>query len=131
MATPDPAQRPWHLIAFPSTYAVGRTWEWWEGGVPTRDSDPLNDLGFPSIGDLEFSRRSWSYLSILYAPPLKSLSFYNFTFAQHPPYEWEGVFVVIPLALPSISLPWTQLITVQLITVQLITVQLITVCDTV
>ena len=108
MAAPDPAQRPWHLIARPSTYAFGSTWEWWVGGVPLRDGDPLNDLGFPSIVDLEFSRRSWSYPSLLSAPPLQYLSLYNCTFPQYPPYERKEGFVVVPLALPSASLPWTH-----------------------
>ena len=55
MVSPDPARRPRHLISRPSTYAVGSTWEWWVGGVPPRDGDPLVDLGFPLIGDIEFS----------------------------------------------------------------------------
>ena len=68
MAAPDPARRPRHLIARPSTYAVGSTLEWWVGGVPLRDGDPLYDLGYTLISDLEFSRRSWSSPSLISAP---------------------------------------------------------------
>ena len=55
MLAPDPARRPWRLIARPPTYVVVSTWEWWVGGVPPIDGDPLDDLGFPLIDDLEFS----------------------------------------------------------------------------
>ena len=43
ITAPDPARRPHRLIARPSTYAVGSTLEWWVGGVPPREGNPLDD----------------------------------------------------------------------------------------
>ena len=65
-------------------------------GVPPRDGDLLDYLGFTSIGDLEFSRRSWSSPSLLSAPtpPIPFLK--QLYFSPTPSLRMGGVFFGLP-----------------------------------
>ena len=46
MCAPDLIQPPHRLRDRTSTCAAGSTWEWWMGGIPSGDVNPLDDLGF-------------------------------------------------------------------------------------
>ena len=70
------------------------------GDVPPRDGDIMEYHGFPSIGDLEFSRRSWSSPFLLSSPtpPIPFLK--QLYFSPTPSLRMGGVFFGLPYCSP-------------------------------